>query len=249
MKRELREHKDIEYYLQLPYPILLHEITDEGEKYWIAEIPDLPGCKSHGSTIEGAVKSVEEAKKDWILDTLEEGEEVPTPNDLDKFSGKTLVRMSRSLHRALALLAESEKLSLNQLVVTMLAKEVGRLDALNRVEEKLEGLLVKVNDVVKQSELKISTSMIPVDIDEFYKRCWYQTPRAFGLSPEDKVEVSLTLVDTDTPAVVASTASPFDVIRTYPFIGYQKPGYKWIFSVDKEEKGIESENRVEAKLE
>ena len=150
MKGRVEGQKGIEYYMQLPYSILLHEVEDDGERYWIAEVPELPGCKSHGSSVEEAVKSVEEAKKDWILDSLEEGKEAPVPVEKGRYSGKILVRMSRSLHRSLSLMAEAEKLSLNQLIVTMLAQEVGRFNALNRVEQKLDDTLDKINDVMEQ---------------------------------------------------------------------------------------------------
>ena len=140
--------QEVEYYMQLPYPLLLHEVEDEGERYWIAEVPQLPGCKSHGSTVEEAVESLKEAKKDWILDSLHKGEEVPVPVERDRYSGKTLLRMSPSLHRALALMAESEKLSLNQLIVTILAREVGRFAALNRVEQRLDRLLDRMDDLL-----------------------------------------------------------------------------------------------------
>ncbi len=154
MEGKIKEQKGIEYYMKLPYSILLHEVEDEGEKYWIAEVPELPGCRSHGSTVEEAVKSVEEAKKDWILDSLKEGEEVPTPVERDRYSGRMLVRMSRSLHRSLALIADTEKLSLNQLIVTMLAKEVGRLNVLNRVEDKVDSLLQKIDHVLEEEGVK-----------------------------------------------------------------------------------------------
>ena len=144
-----KEQRNIDYYMQLPYSILLHQIEDEYEKYYIAEVVELPGCKSHGSTVEEAVRNVEEAKRDWILDGLDRGEEIPLPVERQRFSGKTLLRMPRSLHRALALIADSENLSLNQLIVTILAKEVGSLHALNRVEEKLDNLAN-----MKSSQLK-----------------------------------------------------------------------------------------------
>lgn len=156
MRRKAEEQKGIEHYMQLPYSILLHQVEDAGERYWMAEYPELPGCRSHGSTIEEAVTSAEEAKKDWLLDSLDSGEEIPTPVERDRFSGKTLVRMSRSLHRALALMAEIEKLSLNQLIVTTLAKEVGRLGVLNRVEGKLDELLEKIDSVAGQQALAVS---------------------------------------------------------------------------------------------
>ena len=158
MKGKIKEQKGIEYYMRLPYSILLHEVEDEGEKFWIAEVPELPGCKSHGSTVEEAVKSVEEAKKDWILDSLKKGEEVPTPIERDRYSGRMLVRMSRSLHRSLALIADAENLSLNQLIVTMIAKEAGRLNVLNRVEDKVDNLLDKIDHVLEKEGVRIPFS-------------------------------------------------------------------------------------------
>ncbi len=158
MKTRVKEQKGIEYYMDLPYSILLHEVDEEGEKYWITELPELPGCKSHGSSVEEAVKSVEEAKKDWILDSLKSGEEVPTPIERDRYSGRMLIRMARSLHRSLALIAEAEKLSLNQLIVTMLAKEAGRLSVLNRVEDKVDNLLQKIDYILEEKDVNIPFS-------------------------------------------------------------------------------------------
>lgn len=155
VKGKIKEQKGIEHYMQLTYSILLHEVEDEGEKFWIAEVPELPGCRSHGSTVEEAVKSIEEAKKDWISDSLKKGEGVPTPVERERYSGRMLVRMSRSLHRSLALIADAEKLSLNQLIVTMLAKEAGRLNILNRVEDKVDNLLDKIDHVLEEEGVRI----------------------------------------------------------------------------------------------
>lgn len=214
MKGRVKEQKGIEYYMQLPYSILLHEIEDEGEKYWIAEIPELPGCKSHGSTVEQAVMSVEEAKKDWIIDSLEEGEEVPVPIERDRFSGKTLVRMSRSLHRALSLMAETEKLSLNQLIVTILAKEVGRLAVLNRAEEKLDKLLDKINDVLEEGELRVVPSKSLRVIMEPH-----ELEQSILVSTGYTLEVPAVrgaYIGMGTPAAV-STATPFEELWSYPY--------------------------------
>jgi len=236
MKGRVKEQKGIEYYMQLPYSILLHEVEDEGEKYWIAEVTELPGCKSHGSTIEEAVKSVEEAKKDWILDSLKAGEEVPTPVERDRYSGKMLVRMSRSLHRSLALIAETEKLSLNQLIVTMLAKEVGRLSVLNRVEDKVDNLLHKINDVLEGEGIKISLS------ESFRIMAQPQEPGQYfvvdtGRISEDQ-DIAVT-IEALTPAVV-STGSPLEDLSYYlrSYRGQQRV----IYSAKK----VGEENKVKA---
>jgi hypothetical protein len=49
-------------------------------------------------------------------------------------------------------MADSEKLSLNQLIVTILAKEIGRLNVLNRAEDKMDELLEKINNFLANGE-------------------------------------------------------------------------------------------------
>ena len=250
MKGRVKEQKGIEYYMQLPYSILLHEIEDEGEKYWIAEVPELPGCKSHGSTVDEAVKNAEEAKKDWILDSLEEGDEVPSPIDRDRFSGKTLVRMSRSLHRALSLMAESENLSLNQLIVTMLAKEVGRLGVLNRVEEKLDNLLDRLNEDMerKESQALLDLNMVNSLFGRIYPQNQWQVPvdTGFGLEAPSAAGDEAIYVRPSMPAI-AGTALPVESLWLYHFGSHRKPRHEWIVSAVRKEKESESEETVELK--
>jgi antitoxin HicB len=230
--------KGIEYYMHLPYSILLHQVEEEGEKYWMAEVPELPGCRSHGSTVEEAVKNVEEAKNDWILDSLEEGEEVPVPVDRENYSGRFVLRMSRSLHRALSLLAESERLSLNQLVVTILAKEVGRLGVLNRVEHKIDELLNKVNDVLEGEELRTLSQQINV----------------IAGHPEQAQYLMIDTAHTwEAPAAAAKigaftsgfvgTSSPLEEL--WPHL--KRAAYQRISFGDSREKEIESRGAVESK--
>jgi len=230
--------KGIEYYMQLPYSILLHQVEEEGEKYWMAEVPELPGCRSHGSTVEEAVKSVEEAKNDWILDSLEEGEEVPVPVDRENYSGRFVLRMSRSLHRALSLLAESERLSLNQLVVTILAKEVGRLGVLNRVEHKIDELLNKVNDVLEEQRTP-STKLFRM-LAQPYESGQHSI---VGTGPDIGTQVTVDVSALFQGAV--STASPFEELWSYPYL--QRPAWQQIIFSASRAKEIESQDAVESK--
>ena len=112
----------VEDYMQLPYSVLLHESVDNGSKYWLAEVPELGGCKAHGATVVEAISNVNEAKRDWIVDSLETGDVIPLPVNREAFSGRLLLRMPRSLHSDLSALAVTEGVSLNQLIVTLLAK-------------------------------------------------------------------------------------------------------------------------------
>ncbi len=69
---------------------------------------------------------IEDAKLGWIEDALESGDPVPEPRDTEDFSGKVVLRMPKSLHRDLARRAKVEGVSLNQIMVTNLARSIGR---------------------------------------------------------------------------------------------------------------------------
>ena len=115
-------NKDLEYYLSLPYTITLKRGTGDGEEYWIARVLELPHCMTHGATPQEALKDIEDAKCEWLKSNLEAGLPVPEPT---KFTGQYHLRMPPSLHEALARKSESEDVSLNQFMITALARAVG----------------------------------------------------------------------------------------------------------------------------
>ena len=115
--------KDVKYYLGLPYTLIVRK-DSQGD--FVARVDELPGCSAHGKTPPEALEAVEEAKKLWITDCVENGDPVPEPSvDEGLPSGKWLQRVPRSLHRKLVLQAKREGVSLNQLVTSMLAEATG----------------------------------------------------------------------------------------------------------------------------
>jgi predicted RNase H-like HicB family nuclease len=115
-----------EEYLELPYRIsLVPDRDDGGRAGWVAEIDELPGCLSQGSTPEEAVTRVREAMLDWVGAALEDGTTIPAPGEAAAYSGRFLLRLPRSLHAELAREAEREGVSLNQFVTSALAAAVG----------------------------------------------------------------------------------------------------------------------------
>jgi antitoxin HicB len=121
MKTEMKNK--IEYYLDLPYTVILRR-DSEGD--WVSRIDELEGCVAHGSTQADALQNLEEAKHLWIEDALEAGDNIPVPSqEPDLPSGKWLQRTPRSLHKKLSDLSKREGVSLNQLVATILAEAVG----------------------------------------------------------------------------------------------------------------------------
>jgi len=114
--------KDLEYYLRLPYTVTLKRGTGDGAEYWVARMLELPHCMTHGATPEEALRDIEDAKCEWLKSNLEDGLPIPEPA---KFTGQYHLRMPPSLHEAIALKSESEDISLNQFIITALARAVG----------------------------------------------------------------------------------------------------------------------------
>jgi len=118
--------KKIEYYLRLPYT---RELIPEPEGGWFIRIKELPGCMSQGETVDEAMDMIGEAMTGWIEVNLERGLVIPEPRTGEDYSGKFVLRVSKSLHRKLVETAEEERVSLNQLVNASLAETVGFLQA------------------------------------------------------------------------------------------------------------------------
>jgi antitoxin HicB len=122
MKSEAK--RDLSYYQNLPYGVLLRK-DEEGD--WVARVEELPGCTAHGSTQAEALENLEEVKDAWLDDALAAGAAIPEPSSPETLpSGKWLQRVPRSLHKGLTEMANKEGVSLNQLVTSILAEAIGR---------------------------------------------------------------------------------------------------------------------------
>lgn len=125
--------RKIEEYLALPYTlVVVHNVDEDGNAGWVAEVEELPGCMSQGASPEEAIERVREAMRDWIAVALEDGMEIPEPREEADFSGRFLVRIPASLHADLARSAGREGVSLNQFVISALAGAIGWRSDLTR---------------------------------------------------------------------------------------------------------------------
>jgi antitoxin HicB len=95
--------------------------SDEDDAF-IAEVYDLPGCMADGKTEAEAIKAAHVAAHLWIEVAIKQRREVPVPSTEEVASGKFNVRLPTSLHRQLQRRARREGVSLNQLVLTLLAQ-------------------------------------------------------------------------------------------------------------------------------
>jgi len=101
-------------YIQLPYNIIIKHIHDESGEYYFASVLEFDGCISDGNTPDEAYENILDAMEGWIDTKLEGGFTVPEPISSEKYSGKFLLRIPKSLHAKLAIEAAKDGVSLNQ---------------------------------------------------------------------------------------------------------------------------------------
>ncbi|HEB86498.1 MAG TPA: type II toxin-antitoxin system HicB family antitoxin [Gammaproteobacteria bacterium] len=97
--------------------------ADDGGGFLITW-PDLPGCMSDGDSVEEAIENGRDAFTAWMLAYAENGRDIPAPAT-GGTSGKFVQRVPKSLHARLAARAKAEGVSMNTLVATMLAENLG----------------------------------------------------------------------------------------------------------------------------
>ena len=122
MKNNTRR-KELDFYLNLNYPVTIHPDTNGG---FVAEIQELPGCMTQGETLEEVFEAIEDARNGWIQVAYESRRDIPLPRDMEEYSGRILLRIPKSLHGSLVYAAKRDGVSLNQYISSLLASEVPR---------------------------------------------------------------------------------------------------------------------------
>ena len=114
--------KNIEYYVSLPYKV---EIIPADEGGYVASVPELPGCITQAETFTEIAEMIQDAKKCWLESVLERGLDVPEPAKDEEYSGKFNLRIPKSLHREVSLMAKQDDVSMNQMVTYLITRGLG----------------------------------------------------------------------------------------------------------------------------
>jgi predicted HicB family RNase H-like nuclease len=92
---------------------------DDGEHLGLCT--EFPSLSWLAATPEGALKGIRQVVSDVLADMKASGEAVPVPLAEKRYSGEFRVRIPPEVHRALAMQAAEQKISLNRLASAKLA--------------------------------------------------------------------------------------------------------------------------------
>jgi predicted RNase H-like HicB family nuclease len=109
--------------------------ADDGGGYMIT-FPDLPGCMSDGESLDETLINGRDAFNSWMSAQVDQGRVIPSPTHYDDEGKpvKFVQRLPRSLHATLQARAKAEGVSLNTLVLALIAEGLGRYEGTSRTE-------------------------------------------------------------------------------------------------------------------
>ena len=93
---------------------------DPRDEIYVARVPELENCHTHGATPEEALGNAREAIELWLETAEKRRKPIPDPISRKKFSGKFVLRTSPELHAALAKQALQSGKSMNELAEEIL---------------------------------------------------------------------------------------------------------------------------------
>ena len=106
------------------YPVEVRPLAADEGGGWLATFPDLPGCMGDGETPQAAIVDGFDAAQAWLAAAQAHGDPIPKPGSGGE-SGRFVARVPRSLHTRLVARAEQEGVSMNTLVVSLIAGGIG----------------------------------------------------------------------------------------------------------------------------
>lgn len=111
------------------YPLEIRPLSSEDGGGFLIAFPDFNDCVSDGATVDEAIENGRLALGETIAALRAAGHPIPEPTAATTASGRFVARVPKSVHAKLTSRAKAEGVSLNTLVVSLLAEGLGRKSA------------------------------------------------------------------------------------------------------------------------
>lgn len=158
------EYPDINIFIKYSYPYYIEYHNNA----FVLQYPDLD-IEIEGTDVNKLIEDGIKLKNNKIKEMYINGEYIPLP--AQKYSGEFRLRIPKSLHQKLSMLANKEGVSLNQFIVYKLAKDIN--EPLNRKEPFFISLANRIKEILEQAQLyklnNLTLREIKTIIDNKYK--------------------------------------------------------------------------------
>ena len=147
---------------RLEYPFIARTFQTNEGKEWYVEFPDVSGVVGGGKTQVDAVNDAFDNLRAHLTFLEEDGEALPIPSSFpdDSFSGKFALRMSKSLHKRVALNAKMEGISINSYLNEAIAEKVATDEADRRYNKAFYNVLNMIGPSFSQTTFSNNGSIM-----------------------------------------------------------------------------------------
>lgn len=110
----MKNKKDIDYYLNLPWTYTIETETYRDSTYYIIRVNELPGICTDAEDLNEGMKNIKEAIACAVEIYQEKGQKVPEPINKQEYKGKILYRTDNERHFLIAKIAKRQQKSISR---------------------------------------------------------------------------------------------------------------------------------------
>lgn len=122
-------------------------VWHEDDQVYVATCPELGNLAAHGASCDEAAASLKEAVGLAVENYKEEGWPLPAAIKGEEYSGQLRLRLPKPLHARLAQTAQVAGVSLNTMIVSLLASSSGSVEALEYATQEMVSVLNEIRFV------------------------------------------------------------------------------------------------------
>ena len=120
------------------YSMLVQKQEIEGHYFYVGKVQEFPDVEVYEESVTDAYEALEDVVTTLKMVSDRDGGAFPTPlprmESNDDFSGRVTLRLPKSLHYKVAMMAESDGVSLNTLLMSFIAEGIGERKAVSQIK-------------------------------------------------------------------------------------------------------------------
>lgn len=143
------------------YGITIRRQAVEGHIYFVGTVLELPDAEVYEDSQEDAYREILNVISSLKAMSDEQSKHFPVPTvPSEDFSGRVTLRLPKSLHRNCAKVSESEGVSLNQYLVSLIAEAIGAKSTTNQNSATIYPLVRPTASVGTSNPLQTNIALI-----------------------------------------------------------------------------------------
>ena len=120
--KKMKDNKNLNYYLNLPWTYTIEKETHEGSSYYIIRVNELPGICTDSESLDEGMQEIKNLIACAVEIYKEKGEAIPEPINREHYKGNISYRTDSERHYLIAKTAQRMHKSISKTLDTIVDK-------------------------------------------------------------------------------------------------------------------------------